>query len=66
MKPSGESKVYIDFLTNLAVAWFSAGVIVPLFTPAFGAYKAYTSIVAIVGCLVSLKLAVVFSKKKIL
>ena len=28
----GEPKVYSEFFTNLAVAWFSAGVISPFFT----------------------------------
>ena len=28
-----ENKVYVEFLTNSAVAWFAAGVIAPLFNP---------------------------------
>lgn len=28
----GEVKIYSGFLTNLAVAWYTAGVITPIFT----------------------------------
>jgi len=59
---SGEQKVYSEFLTNLAVAWFSAGVIAPLFTPLTNLLKFSNSLLSIVACLLSLRLAVFFSK----
>ena len=58
----GEKKVYSEFLTNLAVAWFSAGIIAPLFTPAMGIFKLSASLIAITACIISLRLAVLFNK----
>ena len=55
-----ENKVYSEFLTNLAVAWFSAGIIAPLFTPGVGIYKAIYSIIAVIACFISLRLATLF------
>jgi len=59
----GESKVYSEFLTNLAVAWFSARVIAPLFTPAAGILKLLASPIAVIGCLLSLRLAILFTER---
>lgn len=61
---TGERKVYSEFLTNLAVAWFSAGIIAPLFNPAPGLSKFSASLVAVVTSLISLKLAVLFIKEE--
>ena len=60
----GEQKVYSEFLTNLAVAWFSAGIIAPLFTPAVGIFKLSASLIAIVACIISLRLATLFAKEE--
>ncbi len=60
---SGEAKVYSEFLTNLAVAWFSAGIIAPFFTPAIGIFRFSGSPLAIIACLISLKLAVFFTEE---
>lgn len=64
VNPTGEDRVFSDFLTNLAVAWFSAGVIAPLFTPATGLFRLSASPIAAIGCLISLKLAILFSKER--
>ena len=58
----GESKVYSEFLSNLGVAWFSAGVIAPLFTPITGLFRLSGSLIAVAACWISLKLAVLFAK----
>ncbi|QQG40892.1 MAG: hypothetical protein HYV37_01040 [Candidatus Levyibacteriota bacterium] len=58
----GERKVYTEFLTNLAVAWFSAGVIAPLFTPMRGIGQLTGSVLAIIICFVCMQLAVMFEK----
>lgn len=59
---TGERKVYSEFLTNLAVAWFSAGVIAPLLTPVVGILRFSGSLIAVVSCLLSLRLAILFTK----
>jgi len=56
--------VYSEFLTNLAVAWFSAGVIAPLFTQNRGWMGILNSMIALVASLVSLKLAVLFREEE--
>ena len=61
-KPRGEDKVYSDFLTNIAVAWFSAGIIAPLVTPLSGTPKFSGSFIGIIGCIISLRLAVMFRR----
>mgnify|MGYP001572506245 FL=1 len=60
---TGERKVYSEFFTNLAVAWFSAGVISPFFTKP----KSVVEILlfasfGILGALASLRSAVLISK----
>jgi len=55
-------KVYSEFLTNLAVAWFSAGIIAPLFTPLVSVLRFSNSLASLIACLVSLRLAVLFDK----
>lgn len=59
-----KSQVYSEFLTNAAVAWFSAGVIAPLFTKALGAKELLASIISIIACLAFLRLATVFGKEE--
>jgi hypothetical protein len=64
MKTSNDEKqIYKDFLTNLAVAWFSAGIIAPLLTPSLGIFKLTGSFIAVFGCIISLQLAIIFTKK---
>ena len=62
MRGSKEAEVYSDFFTNLAVAWFSAGVIAPVFTSSMGLTGFVGSFVSLVACLFSLKFAVSFRK----
>lgn len=58
---TGEFKVYSEFFTNGAVAWFSAGVIAPLFAKQIGVRELLASVIAILFCFVFLKLATDFS-----
>lgn len=59
----GERKVYSEFFTNLAVAWFSAGVISPFFTrPKSIEEIVLLTVSGVLGASVSLKSAVLFSK----
>ena len=64
MKNRGEFEVYVDFLTNLAVAWFTAGIIAPLFTPIGEKMRILSYLMAVSACFISLKLAVFFKKGK--
>ena len=59
----GERKVYSEFLTNLAVAWFSAGVIAPLFTPIKNIFGFLTALIAVLAGLLSLRFAVMLVRK---
>lgn len=59
---TSEGKIYSEFLTNLAVAWFAAGVIGPLFTFGSGPAKFISSLVGLTSCFVSLRLAVAFTQ----
>jgi len=59
----GERKVYSEFLTNLAVAWFSAGVISPFFTRPKNVIEIVLfTLFGILGAFLSLRLAVLASK----
>ena len=54
----GEPKVYSEFFTNLAVAWFSAGVISPFFTKPKSAVEIVLfAVFGILGAFFSLRLA---------
>lgn len=60
-----QRKTLIDFFTNLAVAWFTAGVIVPYFSisPAFE--KIFFSIIGISGTIAFLYIALQISDSTI-
>jgi hypothetical protein len=61
---TGEQKVYSEFLTNLAVAWFSAGVIAPFFTrPRDVTEVALLAASGILGAFLSLRFAVLISRR---
>lgn len=56
---SKEAKIYSEFFTNLAVAWFTAGVIAPFFAKPFGILEtAFFSLIGVLGALISLRFAV--------
>ncbi len=57
MVTRAEQKIYSDFFTNGAVAWFSAGGIVPLFTPIQKLDQLMASLGAIAMCGVFLQFA---------
>lgn len=48
-------------LAGERVAWFSAGVIAPLFSPITGILKFTASLIAIIACLISLRLTILFT-----
>lgn len=59
----GERRVYSEFFTNIAVAWFTIGIITPLFVKPKTIEEVITFAVwGISGALVSLRLAVFSSK----
>ena len=65
MKIAGENKVYSEFFTNLAVAWFAGGIITPLFVRVDNLWQ--TSVFAvwgISGTYISLKLAILSLRKE--
>lgn len=57
MDKTGSPKVLVEFLTNSAVAWFTAGVIAPIFTLSLKPESLITSSVAILAAFWSLKQA---------
>ncbi|PJE68989.1 hypothetical protein COU96_02250 [Candidatus Shapirobacteria bacterium CG10_big_fil_rev_8_21_14_0_10_38_14] len=58
-----KTKVYSEFFTNGAVAWFSAGVIAPLFTKKLSLKEILASLIAIISCFLFLKLTTLFNKE---
>jgi len=59
----GKNKVYSEFLTNLAVAWFAAGIISSLYAGSENPTKTLVSVVSgVLGTWASLKLAIPWSK----
>lgn len=69
MKPSlrtVEPKVYADFFTNAAVAWFTAGIIVPsLSTPKSVPETGPSILIGLIGTALSLMTAVNFARKTV-
>ena len=63
MLTQAEQNVYSDFLTNLAVAWFFAGVIAPFISP-LGTGKLAIPLAAGVASWISLQLAIFMRKGK--
>ncbi len=59
----GEPKVYSEFFTNVAVAWFSAGVITPLFIKPTDLFGFLPSAIAIVASWAFLNIASAFAKE---
>lgn len=54
-----EAKIYSEFYTNLAVAWFAGGVITPTFTKTFTLEDRVLFIISgILGAFISLKFAI--------
>lgn len=46
-----KGKIYSELFTNLAVAWFSAGIIIPIFTP--GSYPIWFFFIGLAGAIFS-------------
>lgn len=57
-------KIYTDYLTNLAVAWFAGGVIAPILSLSFSLKSLFTGIFAIVASLAFLQMSVRINKRK--
>lgn len=61
-----EQKVYADFFTNAAVAWFTAGIIVPSVSTPKSAQETGPSVfIGLIGTVLSLVTAVSFLKKTV-
>ncbi len=60
-KINEEYNVYSQFLNNLAVAWFAAGIIAPLLTSGELIAKAFNAILAIFACFICLRLSVYYA-----
>ncbi|MBI3385383.1 hypothetical protein HY030_04285 [Candidatus Gottesmanbacteria bacterium] len=61
---NNEWAVYKEFFTSAAVAWFSAGIIAPLFTKTLGFKEITSSIVSVISCLIFLKIAILIVEKE--
>ena len=57
-----EAKVYSDFLIGTAIAWFSAGIITPLFTKRFEISDLILALTGIFVAVVSLQIAVKYKE----
>jgi len=57
-----QRKIYIDFFTSLAVAWFAGGVIAPIFAPELGLNKIPLMTIGILGSFVLLQFAVIIGE----
>lgn len=57
--------VYKDFLTNASVAWFTAGVITPIFVENISRRDLLNSLIAIVMFVVFLRVARVLETKEL-
>lgn len=66
MARRAERKVYAEFLTNVAVAWFTAGIIVPGIALKFDGTQLQGVIVATAASLLCLKLATLMAKGRTL
>ncbi|OIO52840.1 MAG: hypothetical protein AUJ11_00265 [Parcubacteria group bacterium CG1_02_44_65] len=58
------NKIYTEFFTNVAVAWFAAGIIGPIFSPSRELIRIIGSLIAVFGCLVSLRLAIGYQGRR--
>ena len=61
---TGESKVYSEFFTNLAVAWFTGGIITPLLIKPKGFSETMISFLGIISAFSCLKLATFFAMEE--
>ncbi|MDP3917590.1 MAG: hypothetical protein Q8Q30_00225 [Candidatus Woesebacteria bacterium] len=57
-----EAKVYSDFLTGTAIAWFSGGIITPIFTKRFEISDLILALTGILVAVISLQIAVEYKK----
>jgi hypothetical protein len=63
-QPQANVRVYREFFTNGAVAWFSASVIPILFTKFLDFHTLFTSIMAFFFCMLFLYSATIFNPKQ--
>lgn len=57
-----KAKVYSEFLTGTAIAWFSAGIITPLFTKRFEIIDLIFAVIGIFVAVISLQIAVEYKR----
>jgi hypothetical protein len=58
-----KAKVYSDFLVGTAIAWFSSGIITPLFTKKFDVADLMFAMLGIAVSVVSLQIAVKYREE---
>jgi hypothetical protein len=58
----GKTKIYVDFLTNCAVAWFTAGVVGPVFMRQISGEAFSSSLLSLIACFFTLEMAKSFQK----
>jgi len=63
MTDYSEAKIYSQFFGNLAVAWFSAGVITPFVVQSITFIQLAVSLFSLVGSYLSLKYAIYLLKE---
>jgi len=56
------NKIYSDFLTNLAVAWFAGGIIAPLMNGSINSKVIFLGLVALTASILSLYFAATMNK----
>ena len=59
---AGQLKTLSDFLSNMALAWFVSGVIVPYFTPIDFYLKLFYNSIGLTFCYYLMKLALEISR----
>lgn len=64
MSVEQENKVYAEFFTNTAVAWFTAGIITPIFTRTFDETTIILELIAMLATMLFLYFAIYFAKRK--
>jgi len=57
-----KAKVYSDFLVGTAIAWFSAGIVTPIFTKRFEIIDLIFAMIGILVAVISLQTAVEYKK----
>ena len=63
MRNRGSDTMYVDFFTNLAVAWFTAGIILPGLSLKFEIIQVQGVLIALVATFMCLRIANQIARK---